>query len=608
MSPRRTLAAAAVFAVLLGLAIVDSLRREIGDLQSAAERTLVEMSLEEVQSFTLTNRHGAFSLERRGDGWWLIEPIEAMADQGFCFAILHNVTNAKRQGQVEGIPGAQLADYGLDSPAISATFRAADREATLDVGARAPGMPQFFATVRGSGEVFTVTEHIAANLTKTLFQLRDKRLFPNLPEPLLVTAITVTAEAAATRIIADGDREWWVEGPPRRRADATVATDLISTLPRLEASSMPENVTPAAAGLNPPYIELAVETQNAGTLRLDLGLPTSARGDEFYAQRPGIGAVVAIRAQDSSRIPRRGADWLDRDLLHLSPGEVGAFSLTLPWADLNVSFERTESSPWTAAGNAGERVDQEAVQELLDLMARLTADGVVTTRLTSLEAYGLDRPAFTFVWHSHDRSVTERLDNGGNLGDTQAHVRRNAEPVIYAAPNVYGDVIALRQRLIDRHLITASLASAERLDYRYAELSGSVQRVQGIWVQIGASGEPGAPVNAQIIENVFSTLALATYDRALSGEQAMAVRRTLADPPWRVAAYDAAGNLLGEIRSTIPSHGDTTAPLFAMTGDDRAVVISDRAVLIAVQNGLRPLELHQMGVNLGGILGRQASP
>ncbi|MBN1476763.1 DUF4340 domain-containing protein [Candidatus Sumerlaeota bacterium] len=598
MSWRRTLVSGLCFLILASLVWLDSVREETREMEAMAERSLLDCTVDQIMSVTLTNSHGHFTLMRRDDGWWLTDPIETLADQGFTFAILHNVANGMRQSRVAGISAAERADYGLDDPQITAAFTLQDGVTqTLLVGSEAPGLQQFFATIEGEDEIFTVSGHIRANLTKTLFQLRDKRLFPDLQPDMTITAIAVTTEAATTRVESDDEGVWWIETEPERRpADGQVVVEALRAVLGLRATGFLDPQPLGPLGLDPPLLQVAV-LDEAGGVALDIGLPTSLRGDDYYACVLGRGQIVTIAGSELARIPRTWPDWLDRDLLHFTPDEIVQFSITMPedWADLNRAFGRGEDGVWHLIGGPEELVDQEQVDELLTMMARMRADGVVTVDPTiPLEEFGLQTPSYTFVWRRDlDPSVPEeRLDHGGQLGDTDAHLRRNGEPVIYRGPNTYGEVIRLRHHLVDRHLVRADLSGAARIEYRHDTLRGETQLIDGVWRAIDSEGEPGQALGTEAISNALTLLAAAEHSRLMQGSGAQAVRAELADPPWMIRVQDAAGDTLADVRANNIPSASREGPLFVLADGERACVVSDREMLVAVQSALRTLPLH----------------
>jgi Domain of unknown function (DUF4340) len=598
MSWRRTLLSGLCLLILASLVWLDSVREETREMEAMAERSLLDCTVDQITAVSLLNSHGRFTLARRGDGWWLTDPIETLADQGFTFAILHNVTNGMRQSRVSGISAAERTDYGLDDPQISVTFTLQDGEAeTLLIGSEAPGLQQFFATIEGEDEIFTVSGHVRANLSKTLFQLRDKRVFTDIQEDTRITAIAVTAEVAATRVESDEEGLWSIAMEPERPpADRQVVVEALQAILSLRATEFFDPQPLAPLGLDPPLLQIAV-LDEAGGVTLDVGLPTSLRGDNFYARVPGRDEIITIAGSEIARIPRTWPEWLDRDLLHFVPGEIVQFSITMPedWTDLNLALERGEDGVWRLIGGPEEQVDQEKVGELLTLMARMRADGVVTVDPTiPLEQFGLQRPSYTFVWRRDlDPDVPEeRVDHGGQLGGAEAHLRRNGEHVIYRGPNTYGEVIRLRQHLVDRHLVRADLSGAARIEYRHDTLRGEARLVDGVWRAIDPEGEAAQALSTEAIGNALTILAAAEHSRTMQGAAAQVAREELADAPWMIGVQDAEGNTLADVRANSIPSTRTDGAIFVLTDGERACVVNDREMLVAVQNALRVLPLH----------------
>lgn len=590
MSARRTIVAGVSLVILAGLVWLDSLRLETDSMASFAARTLLGMGFEEIRGVEIINAHGHFVLEHRPDGWWLTHPLETPADQERVFTILSNMADAKRFSAQSGVPEDRLADYGLDQPRTRATFRADDgRSVTIAIGAEAPSVQRFFATEVGTGEVFTVTPHVPNNLDKTLLQLRDRRLFPGW-DPEQITALAVTAEGEATRIERDSDGQWMIAGADPRPADAARVASLLAGIINLRAEDFPGEGDARARGLDPPVLEAALFPVSGEALRLEIGRPRDITGAEFYARAGGAAETVTIAGRDLAVIPRRRADWLDRDLLHLAPSDVGRFSLTVAAAqsDQTLAFERGPDDRWRLVSDPDTRVNQEAAETMLQLFGNLRAEEIVTTEAVSPEPFGLGTPALTFVWHSRDGSVTERLDLGraASSGDATAHYRRSGDGAVVIAPSCFTDALVLRGQIIDRHLVTADLRRAERIVLRRGERTFDVRLRSGVWTLLGDAGRTDEPLPAARVQAMLERLAQAEYRGALEGEVADAVRRGLATPAWALRVEDGEGAALADLRCpTLPSQAAEGGTLYLLADGERAYRV-EAEQLIDVQRWL----------------------
>jgi hypothetical protein len=599
MSARRTAAAFLCLLVLGGLVWIDSLHVETGLMTEQAERTLLGMGLDEIEAFTLENQHGRFVLARRPDGWWLTEPIEALADQTWLSIILSNLVNAKRASLQENVRDERLGDYGLDAPQATAAFRAADgREITIAVGDEAQGVPRHFATEVGAGEVFTVGAQVAGNLDKTLLQLRDRRVFADL-EPTTVTTIVVTAEGTVTRIEGDEQGRWWIVGEDssatadRRKADIELVASLILSTAGLQATDFPEEEDPQARGLVPPAASLALIAEDGSAHRIDVGDPVDIGGENFFAQAPGRPEVITIAGRVRGMIPRRAVDWIDRDLMRLSPEEVGRISLSAPRVeaaeeDFHQRFERDEDGHWRSATSPDELVNEETMESLLRLFARLSADRVETLSADSLADFGLARPLLSFVWHSRDGSVTEHLDLGGLIapGEPTAFYRRGQEEVIFTGPTCYESAMALGLDLIDRRLVTADLSQARRIVYTRGDLTFDIRSLGGIWTLVGPGEEPLVELSRRRIESALTILINAVYLDIITGDTAEAVRTGLVRAPWSVTVHGAAGETLADLRASAIPHGAEPGERLIILLDGQRACWVQRSTLTSVQDWL----------------------
>ncbi len=577
MSWWRTLLAAIALTILASLVWLDAVRIENRSMAAFEARTLLGMGFEEFAALTLDNRHGHFTIERRDDGWWLTEPIEARADQERVFTVLSNMADAKRFSAIGGVTSERLADYGLDDPITRATFRAADgRAVTLHIGAESPSVHQFFATEAGTGEVFTVTGHVPGNLDKTLLQLRDRRLFTAPPR---VTAIIVTAEGAVTRVERDADDQWWIAGAERRRAHDPLAHEVIETLTHLRAADFPDRGAVEATGLDPAVAEYALLTDGAEVLHLRAGLTRDVRGTERFARVSGRSDLLTVATRDIAAVPTRPLEWLDRDLLHLVPAEVGSFSLTVATTqgDQTLTLERGEGDTWRLAHDPTARLNERAATELLMVFDRLVADAVVIENPDALDDFGLAPPALTFSWQSRDGLTTEQVEHGriADPAARQAYLRRGGEPLILSGLSCYAEAQTLRRQLMDRRLVTADLESAARILAHRGDRDFDVQLREGMWTWVDPERQVGLAVPAHRVAGALSRLANAEFTESVTPALAENLRAGFDDAAWVVTVWDAADAMLTELRcAVLPSEAPDGTPLVVMLDDNRLVWVS----------------------------------
>ena len=160
MSPRGT---AILFAIALALGafiFFYELRGERGSSVSDPElrRIFSEAPLDPdlVESISFATEEGTpVRVERREGRWWLVEPVDAPADQREIDGMASTLVHLSSEGVIEQPQAASV--YGLDDETQVLRFRAAGREYGLRVGGKTPVGPNSYVASLTSDQTFIVS-------------------------------------------------------------------------------------------------------------------------------------------------------------------------------------------------------------------------------------------------------------------------------------------------------------------------------------------------------------------------------------------------------------------------------------------------------------------
>ena len=100
-----------ILALLLGLAAVAYYALETKGKQSGSDTNRLFQAEEKgVEQISITRGEVLMVLKREGDGWRLIEPVQAKADNSEIASLLHTLLDAREERRIEEAP-TSLADY-----------------------------------------------------------------------------------------------------------------------------------------------------------------------------------------------------------------------------------------------------------------------------------------------------------------------------------------------------------------------------------------------------------------------------------------------------------------------------------------------------------------
>jgi hypothetical protein len=414
-----------------------------------------------IQSLEIAGPAGenAVRLERRGEGWSLTAPLEWPANLHAVQVMLNELKLLEHEASFTVADlqrnDQSLADYGLDAPQLSITYRSGSTDASADpgpprtirIGSYTPDGNRLYVLSPDGNRVHVVGRSLLGSLSVPPEQLRAPTFF-TIPffEVRSLNVQTATPANLRTRVRrGEGDR-WMLENPIIARANRTAVQLAINSLNALETRTFlgTERSNPELAekaGLGARALRVTLEGNNRReTLLLGAeigripveGDPNAEPDVEMYAKleneledRSPIFSV-AVPATLIKTLRNAQVELRDRRILDLENRTITAVSLSAPGLP-ELTLQRLDAGPagtsWQMirrdSGNGATTIpaDREVVERLLVHLQALTArepDGFVTDApgAPDLESWGLASP------RQADRVVTVSLSGGPEAAPT----------------------------------------------------------------------------------------------------------------------------------------------------------------------------------------------
>jgi len=393
----------------------------------------------------------SYSLEKRGDSWFLTKPVEWPANANAVSRIinelqfLEHVTSFSTRDLEKN--GMKLSDYGLDQPRLTVTFSSGDtgaagapagRTTVLRIGDTVKVGEHLYLLSPDSEQIHVVDRSLADSLSVPFDQLRSDTVF-SIPffEATSLNLQTAAASGVRVRLHKEGNR-WSFDTPVIARADKNETELAVNELDSLRVKAFALQNPPAVAPSASPSLRVTLDGNNRQQTLLVGG---AAEGDDnYYAQledRPPV-FIVAI-SKDLMRTLRNAPDELrDRHVLDFDPGTVTSISLSAP-NQPELALQRLE--PAAGSRDAGWQIirrgavasgpqtlpaDTAAVQRLLNRLVTLTALKFQSDAPTAadLENWGFNKP---------EREIALTLAGGASTQQTlQIGLPTKRESVAYA--------------------------------------------------------------------------------------------------------------------------------------------------------------------------------
>ncbi len=259
------------------------------------DKRILTFEKDDVRKLNLRRGEELLVLTQATDGWEMVEPVAAKADDVEVDRLLNKVRFARATDFVAETSDS-LAKWGLEKPEIALTLWLGEGMARnrLLLGNREGD--KYYALDDSKPPVFLVRSDIYGELTKDLFKFRDRSLASFEREAV----DRIELAHADTTIVCEKDTTgggdgWSIVLPERRLAKTWRVSSIISQLKSLRAEQFvtdPDNSL-ATYGLDAPRARAKLYSGGEPLVEITLGDAVGTT-DSLYAastQRPGISIV-----------------------------------------------------------------------------------------------------------------------------------------------------------------------------------------------------------------------------------------------------------------------------------------------------------------------------
>jgi hypothetical protein len=391
--------------------------------QKDLEAKAFDLEKPAVKRLSLSAKGQTIRLEREGDDWKIVEPVQARAEKYSVEPIVDKLAELKSKAVVAETR-ARAADFGLAQPqfTVVATYAdkaGAEKTATLEVGDENPLDLTIYYARAGDDRIFTAEPALKYPLDKSLYDLRDKSLVVH--EDKDVQQVSVETNGAAWSAERDGDG-WKLTAPVQDAGDKAAIEGVLSKLRTARVKAFAAESAEAAAlatyGLDKP---VAVVTFAIGADRakkaLRMGEATIDGTKKTFARLADGGPVMEVEATVVSDLARPVSELRDRSVAPFDREQARKVTVA-PLDGEPLVFTRTrekapgaatESDKFAVEGVAG-KLKEWKLSSALYTLSGLKGTSIVEEAAKDLSRYGLDKPNFRFtVTGEGDRPLAEVL-------------------------------------------------------------------------------------------------------------------------------------------------------------------------------------------------------
>lgn len=276
---------------------LDHFRRK--DILSFDHQHITRIDLEQRgELITLVRAAGIHGITHH---WRIVHPIKASGDATRIVGLLMHLNDLTAQGFVDSEQDKQRVLAALSPPQATVTLHTPKRELRLTLY-HAPGSTEAYAMTTPDQPLFQIDPASLTQITKSLFLLRDKRLFGLMPEELaMLTVRTPTDQYTLIRQTG----EWVLEDDPTLPLNQELIQLFVSRIADLPAE-LPVRAEPATPNdfgfAEPSAIFTGKDRRGLDRGRLILG---KVQGGLVYAKGAGLPGVFQAQSLLLTQIPTR---------------------------------------------------------------------------------------------------------------------------------------------------------------------------------------------------------------------------------------------------------------------------------------------------------------
>ncbi|MCL5269543.1 MAG: DUF4340 domain-containing protein [bacterium] len=557
MNVKKTLIIAIVFMAILGYYLWDQNRLLKQQTRKEAESRLVTPHREDLTAISVTNEGKTLKLARENDEWQIVEPVKALADKSAVEGLLSQIDQTKKENPFEVAEG-KLGDYGLAKPRLTAQIEAAGKKYSdkIELGAKTPDDAQVYTREAGGKNVFVVPAALQTELTKTVTDLRDKRLLPaDLTE---ATTMTLTYGGQILKAQKKNDH-WKMLLPSEGPADDQNIGELLRTIYNSRASDFIDTATLDLAryGLAKPAWKGAFYVAKTGDTAttepkgrewtLLIGDAPTSDAKARYAMQEGGHTVFQVKAEDYGKMRPSYDDLRDKALFTLKPDQVGTAILNVKGNVIRLT--RDAAGQWRFAGDDRTALDQLTVDQKIRDLTEMKAVKFITTPPIDAQM-GFNKPTLVLTVASKDGRTTETLMTGEKAPtENYVYARQMNTGQTYGIDwTVPGKFIVTPTDLEDKAVYRFDIDLAHKIELTENGRTITFVKKGQSWTAKAQGSDKEYQIEGPKISSMLYKVMALNWKRKLdpktSQDATLIKTMNLESPPRQIAVYDDQGKQL----------------------------------------------------------------
>jgi Domain of unknown function (DUF4340) len=360
---------------------------------------------------------GDIELIRQPNGWQIVRPIKARADDGIVNAALEKINATPILDFVEG---EKIPNTETENPSHSISLFSGDEKVEIVCGSPVPSQPdKIYLREPSRPSLLVVTDSFAQTINVKPNQLRDRRIARLNSD--LVDRVRIDQPGDPSILLARHENGWNIVSQQNAPANAEAVNRLIAVL---NGTDVQEFVSDTAAdlsryGLDAPALRIGFSSYASdNTAESGAGeepIATFAIGkldkNAYYARIEEEPYVFSVSEQTVNSLPTHSYNFWALDVLNLQRSDL--VSVEIVSAAGKVEVARDGQGKWSVKERA-EAQNEAALQSFLNTVSHIRA---VAWMESSQPAYGLDHPVETIRMRTKTDQFELSIGNANERGD-----------------------------------------------------------------------------------------------------------------------------------------------------------------------------------------------
>jgi len=391
---------------------------------------LVPLDKDAVTGISLVFPDRQIDLRKDDQGWQLVKPLTAPADDAAVKGLVNTIADAEVQKTIDEVP-QDLASFGLDKPEPTVTLTLKDGSQTppLAVGKNTTIGGKTYARKDDEPKIYLTGSTLHFGLAKQVKDLRDKQLLAFQDDD--VSRVEIAPEDGPTTVLVRKDKDAWAIEPGDRPADSTEVRSYLASLRAARAVDFPDDAPTDLGkyGLGKPRLTVTLRTGKDGNETRTLlfgGETTENSQKEVYVKRATEPTVYALGDWSYRSLGKSPNQFRDKTVLGFDPTRVGRMTLERKDGG-SVTLVRAEQGAWKVEGVEG-KPNPASITRFLDDLHDLRGSDITAEPPGELAPYGLDAP---------DLRITLVDKDGAEMGKIIASKRAKYYLMRAGGPTVF---------------------------------------------------------------------------------------------------------------------------------------------------------------------------